>query len=120
MVGSFFRKRLIPRRDAAFFLGDLLKTAFCVLVGTFRDDLVYFAVQILRDERLGTFVAGIQIDRANDRLKRICEYRLARTPDILRLAAGEQEIVAHAKRLPERGEIATPVQEQLIVELYSK
>jgi small subunit ribosomal protein S4 len=36
------------------------------------------------------------------------------------LQADHDSLTAKVLRLPERGEIATPVQEQLIVELYSK
>jgi small subunit ribosomal protein S4 len=36
------------------------------------------------------------------------------------LQADHDALTAKVLRLPERGEITTPVQEQLIVELYSK
>jgi small subunit ribosomal protein S4 len=69
--------------------------------------------------REGDAVEVVQSSKSAPRMKELAEFAQARTPPVW-LEYDAQNLKARVVRLPQREEIDIPVQERMIVELYSK
>ncbi len=83
MVRTDFFQRLIRRRDADHLLRTFLEATLCILPEALLDNTLSLSKKLRSNEVARGIIALVEVDSTDNRLKRIGENILPRTPHIL-------------------------------------